>query len=103
MVLVLSGRLLSEDRRQAELLVQLHRELEVSYCARHHQHDSLSETNDIAPASAHTGLPADAGRIIQKDLDIAEYTDAEHNPMIPHTIILEPDLSCSKSITAIGF
>ena len=26
---------------------------------------------------------------VQKDLDIQEYTDPEHNPMIPHTLVLE--------------
>ena len=30
-----------------------------------------------------------AGRIVQKDLDIAEHTDAVTNPMIPH-VVLEP-------------
>ena len=29
---------------------------------------------------------------VQKDLDIAEYTDPEHNPMIPHTLVLKPGL-----------
>ena len=31
-------------------------------------------------------------RKVQKDLDIAEYTDPEHNPMIPHTLVLKPGL-----------
>jgi len=35
---------------------------------------------------------SDPGRIIQKDLDIQEYTDPEHDPMIPHTIVLKPGL-----------
>ena len=35
---------------------------------------------------------SDPGRTIQKDLDIAEYTDPEHNPMIPHTLVLKPGL-----------
>jgi hypothetical protein len=53
MVLVLSrGGFCPKDRRQSELLVQLHREM-----------------------------------------DIAEFTDPAHNPMIPHTIVLEPALS----------
>jgi hypothetical protein len=30
--------------------------------------------------------------VVQKDLDIAEYTDPAHNPMIPHVIVLEPGL-----------
>ncbi|HSE24391.1 MAG TPA: hypothetical protein VLB68_22175, partial [Pyrinomonadaceae bacterium] len=33
---------------------------------------------------------------IQKDLDIAEYTDPLHNPMIPHTLVLEPGLIIYK-------
>jgi peroxiredoxin len=35
---------------------------------------------------------SDPGRTVQKDLDIAEYTDPEHNPMIPHTLVLKPGL-----------
>jgi len=35
---------------------------------------------------------ADPGRIVQKDLDIQEYTDPENDPMIPHTIVLKPGL-----------
>jgi len=29
---------------------------------------------------------------LDRTLDIAEYTDANHSPMIPHTIVLEPNL-----------
>jgi hypothetical protein len=29
---------------------------------------------------------------VEKDLDIQEYTDPEHNPMIPHTLVLKPGL-----------
>jgi peroxiredoxin len=35
---------------------------------------------------------SDPGRIVQKDLDIQEYTDPEHDPMIPHTLVLKPGL-----------
>ena len=41
---------------------------------------------------AHWPFLSDAGRIVQKDLDIAEYTDPVNNPMIPHVIDLEPGL-----------
>src|ERR1700758_890427 len=68
MVLILSrGGFCPKDRRYAEGLLQLHRELEVGYC-----------------------------RLVQKDLDIAEYTDPLHNPMIPHVIVLEPGLVIYK-------
>jgi len=35
---------------------------------------------------------SDPGRIVQKELDIQEYTDPEHDPMIPHTLVLKPGL-----------
>jgi peroxiredoxin len=35
---------------------------------------------------------SDPDRTIQKDLDIQEYTDPEHDPMIPHTLVLKPGL-----------
>src|ERR1700675_3647309 len=43
-----------------------------------------------------TSFLSDPGRKVQKDLDIAEYTDPEHNPMIPHVIVLEPRLVIFK-------
>jgi len=43
------------------------------------------------------------GRKVQKDLDIAEYTDREHDPMIPYVIVLEPGLVVFRSTTATGF
>jgi hypothetical protein len=35
---------------------------------------------------------SDPERTVQKDLEIQEYTDPEHNPMIPHTLVLKPGL-----------
>ncbi|MER8184979.1 redoxin domain-containing protein [Kitasatospora sp. NPDC094015] len=35
---------------------------------------------------------SDPGRKVQKDLDIQEYTDPHHDPMIPHTLVLAPGL-----------
>jgi peroxiredoxin len=35
---------------------------------------------------------SDPGRIVQRDLDIQEYTDPQHDPMIPHTLVLKPGL-----------
>jgi peroxiredoxin len=35
---------------------------------------------------------SDPGRTVQKDLDIQEYTDPEHDPMVPHTLVLKPGL-----------
>ena len=38
----------------------------------------------------------DPERTVQKDLDIQEYTDPEHDPMIPHTLVLKPELVIHK-------
>ena len=35
---------------------------------------------------------SDTGRIIQKDLDIEDYTYAVSDPMVPHTLVLKPGL-----------
>jgi peroxiredoxin len=35
---------------------------------------------------------SDPERTVQKDLDIQEYTDPEHDPMVPHTLVLKPGL-----------
>ncbi len=59
--------------------------------------DNLLETNEFrSGVGAHWTFLSDAGRVVQKDLDIAEYTDPTHNPMIPHTIVLEPGLVVFK-------
>jgi peroxiredoxin len=36
---------------------------------------------------------SDPGRKVQKDLEIQEYTDPTHDPMIPHTLVLKPGLA----------
>ncbi len=92
MVLVLSrGGFCPKDRRQTELLMQFHRELEVGYCRLVTiSTDNITETNEYrSGVGAHWPFLSDSGRKVQKDLDIAEYTDPLHNPMIPHVIVLE--------------
>ena len=99
LVLVLGrGGFCPKDRRQSENLLQLHREMEVGYCRLVTiTTDNLLETNEYRTGvGAHWTFLSDAGRVVQKDLDIAEYTDPSHNPMIPHTIVLEPGLVVFK-------
>ncbi|MGZ3696995.1 MAG: peroxiredoxin family protein [Bdellovibrionota bacterium] len=99
MIVVLSrGSFCPKDRRQHEGLFQLHREMEVGYCRLVTiSTDNLMATMEFRSAvGAHWPFLSDATRKIQKELDIAEYTDQEHNPMIPHTIILEPGLVVHK-------
>jgi peroxiredoxin len=99
MVLVLSrGGFCPKDRRQHEGLLQLYREMEVAYCRLVTiSTDNITETSEFrGGVGAAWPFLSDAGRMIQKDLDIAEYTDPLHNPMIPHTIVLEPSLVIYK-------
>ena len=39
---------------------------------------------------------SDNGREVQKELDIQEYADPHHDPMIPHTIVLKPGMEVFK-------
>jgi peroxiredoxin len=99
MIVVLSrGGFCPKDRRQHEGLVQLHREMEVGYCKLVTiSTDNLIETNEFrAGVDAHWPFLSDPARKVQKDLDIAEYTDPTHNPMVPHTVVLEPGLVVHK-------
>ena len=99
MVLVLGrGGFCPKDRRQAEGLLQLHREMEVGYCRMVTiTTDNITQTNEYrSGVGAHWPFLSDSRRIVQKDLDIAEYTDPVHNPMIPHVIVLEPGLRVHK-------
>jgi peroxiredoxin len=95
LVLVLSrGAFCPKDRRQMEGLLQLHREMEVGYCRMVTiSTENLLGTSELrSGVGAHWPFLSDPGRKVQIDLDIAEYTDPTHNPMIPHTLVLEPGL-----------
>jgi peroxiredoxin len=99
LVLVLArGGFCPKDRRQHEGLLQLHREMQVGYCRLVTiSTDNLLETNEFrSGVGARWPFLSDPSRTIQKDLEIAEYTDPQHNPMIPHTLVLEPGLRVYK-------
>ena len=76
----------------------LHREIEVGYCKLVTiSTDNLLDTNEFRSGmAAHWPFLSDPGRKVQKALDIAEYTDPHHDPMVPHTIVLEPGLVVHK-------
>jgi peroxiredoxin len=54
------------------------------------EHHTLQEFR--ASCGAQWTFLSDVERTVQKDLQIAEYTDPEHDPMIPHTLVLKPGL-----------
>jgi peroxiredoxin len=95
MILVLSrGYFCPKDRQQHRLLVELWPEINVAYTKIVTiSTDNLLETNEFRDGVAATWpFLSDSGRTIQKDLDIVEYTDPHHNPMVPYTFVLEPGL-----------
>ena len=53
-------------------------------------HHTLQEFR--ASVGAQWTFLSDPDRTVQQDLDIQEYTDPEHDPMIPHTLVLKPGL-----------
>jgi peroxiredoxin len=95
MILVLSrGHFCPKDRQQHRLLVELEPEINVAYTKLVTiTTDGLLELNEMRQGvGAHWPFLSDTQRRIQKDLDIQEYTDPHHDPMIPYTFVLEPGL-----------
>ena len=95
MIVILSrGHYCPKDRRQLRNLVELYPEIRVAYTnIVTISTDNLLETNEMRDAlGAAWPFLSDPGRIVQKDLDIAEYTDPHHDPMIPYTFVLAPGL-----------
>jgi peroxiredoxin len=90
----------AKDRRQHEGLVELWKDMKpgVGYCRM----VTITTTNPQETLNYRSGVSADwpflsdPDWIVQQDLDIAEYTDPEHNQMVPHTIVCEPGLIIYK-------
>src|SRR5438270_6804147 len=99
LVVVLSrGGYCPKERRQHEGLLQLHHEMQVGYCRLVTvSTDNLFETNEFRTGvGARWTFLSDTTRKLQNDLDIKEYTDPVHDPMIPHTLVLESGLRVYK-------
>jgi len=95
MVVVLSrGHFCPKDRRQMRNLTELYPEIKVAYTSMVTiSTDSLTETNEMRDGlGAAWPFLSDPRRVVQKDLEIQEYTDSEHDPMIPYTFVLGPQL-----------
>ena len=95
MILVLSrGHYCPKDFQQHRQLVELYPEIAVAYTQIVTiSTDTLLEANEMRQAlGAQWLFLCDPARQVQQDLDIAEYTDPHHNPMIPHTFVLAPGL-----------
>jgi peroxiredoxin len=58
--------------------------------------DTLTAAEFRASVGAQWPFLCDPERHLQRELEIKEYTDPPHNPMIPHTLVLEPGLVIYK-------
>jgi peroxiredoxin len=95
MILVLSrGHFCPKDHQQHLELAAFYSKIAVRYTKIVTiTTDNLLQLNEFrASVGAQWTFLSDPRRVVQKDLDIAEYTDPTHDPMIPHTIVLEPGL-----------
>ena len=101
MIIVLAREAYSaKDQRQHEGLVQLWSEMKpgVGYCrmVTITTSDPQETFNYRSGVNAEWPFLSDTDRIVQRDLDIAEYTDPAHNQMVPHTIVCAPGLVIYK-------
>jgi peroxiredoxin len=88
------GHYCPKEHQQHQQLAAFYPQINVSYTAiatisTDDHHASLEFRNSVG---AQWPFLEDPGRIVQKDLDIKEYTDPENDPMIPHTLVLKPGL-----------
>ena len=99
MILILSrGHFCPKDTRQHLELVEFYPEIMVGYTkiVTISTDDHLGTIEFRSAVGAEWPFLSDPERIIQKALDIKEYTDPVHDPMIPHTFVLEPELKIYK-------
>jgi peroxiredoxin len=95
MILLLSrGRFCPKDHQQHLELAAAYSKIAVSYTqVVTISTDNIVDTREFrASVGAQWTFLSDAGRKVQKDLDIQEYTDPYHDPMIPYTLVLKPGL-----------
>jgi len=95
MILILArGSFCPKDHQQHLELAANYSKIEVAYTSVVTiSTDNIIVTNEFrAQVGAEWTFLSDAGRHLQKDLDIKEYTDPFHDPMIPHTLVLKPGL-----------
>lgn len=95
MILILSrGHFCPKDHQQHLRLAAHYPEIAVAYTQIVTiATDNLFDLNDFrASVGAQWTFLSDIGRKVQQDLEIKEYTDPTHDPMIPHTLVLKPGL-----------
>jgi peroxiredoxin len=99
MIVVLSrGNFCPKDQVQHRLLADFQQELDVSYTKIVTiSTDSVAQSRVFrSTVKAQWPFLSDEERAVQQDLDIQEYTDSTHDPLIPHVVVLDSDLVVRK-------
>jgi peroxiredoxin len=99
MILILSrGHFCPKDHQQHLEMAAFYSKIAVAYTQIVTiSTDPLFVLNEMrASVGAQWTFLSDQRREIQKDLDIQEYTDPTHDPMIPHTFVLKPGMVIYK-------
>jgi peroxiredoxin len=99
MILVLSrGHFCPKDHQQHLELAAFYPKIAVAYTQIVTiTTDNILEARELkGSVGAQWTFLCDPGRKVQKDLEIQEYTDPHHDPMVPHTLVLDPGLVIHK-------
>jgi peroxiredoxin len=98
LVVLIRGFFCPKDREQLEALTAFHPQLVVGSC-----HlvvitaDDWHTTNNLRQQlGAYYPFLYDERHVVRDDLQICEYTDTQHWPMVPHTILLGPRLKVHR-------
>ena len=94
LVVLIRGFFCPKDREQLKELTRFHPQLVVGSCLPVViTTDDWHTTNNLRQQlGAHYPFLYDEKKQVRDDLDICEYTDTQHYPMIPHTFLLGPGL-----------
>lgn len=97
-VMLTRGFFCPKDRQHVLELVRFHPQFVVGYTqlVTITTDDWHTTNNYRQQTAAHWPFLYDEERVVQKDLEIKEYTDTTHDVMIPHTIVLGRGLEVFK-------
>jgi peroxiredoxin len=99
MILVLArGHFCAKDQQQHRDLVAFYPKIAVAYTQLVTiMPDPVATVQDFREGvGAQWTFLCDPERVVQRDLDIKEYTDPVHDPQIPYTFVLEPGLIIAR-------
>ncbi|KCV27225.1 antioxidant, AhpC/TSA family [Bordetella bronchiseptica SBL-F6116] len=98
LLVLIRGFFCPKDREQLKALTRFHPQLVVGNCRLVViTTDDWHTTNNLRQQlGAHYPFLYDEEKRVRDDLDILEYTDPQHEPMVPHTLLLAPGLETRR-------